>query len=113
MKSLFAIITAAGIAAALGGPAGAAEDADAGRKLAETVCAQCHGLDGNTGNAAFPKLAGQHADYLRKALEDYRSGARRNAIMAGFAATLSDADRRNLAAWYASQSGGVYTLERH
>ena len=89
-----------------------APDAEAGRKLAEQVCAACHGMDGNSENVAYPRIGGQYADYIVRALEDYRSGARRNAIMAGFAASLSDADRRNLAAWYSSQDSAVYTVDR-
>ncbi len=52
-----------------------------------------------------PRLAGQHADYIVKALEDYASGARQSPFMAGFAATLNDEDRADLAAFYASQDG--------
>lgn len=111
MKSLIAIAAAAGLAAVTV-PALAAPDLAEGRKLAEQVCSACHGVDGNTENVAYPKIGGQHADYLARALAEYRSGARRNAIMAGFASTLSEADRQNLAAWYASQSAVVYTVDR-
>ena len=86
-----------------------AGDTAAGKKLSAT-CQGCHGVDGNSSSGQFPRLAGQHADYLVKALEDYKSGARNNAIMAGFAATLSDQDRRNLAAYFASRSNGLVTL---
>jgi len=51
----------------------------------------------------YPKLGGQRPDYLAKALRDYKSGARKNAIMAGFAGALSTADIENLAAYYSSQ----------
>ena len=108
MKSLFA--AAALVFAA--STAQAAPDLDEGRKKAEQVCAACHGLDGNSEVVTYPRIGGQHADYIVQALEDYRSGARRNAIMAGFAATLSDADRRNLAAWYSNQPSTVYTVSR-
>jgi cytochrome c553 len=79
-----------------------------GQQLVQT-CAACHGADGNSTAPANPKLAGQHADYLYKQLVNFvpKQGAkeaeRANAIMAGFAATLSDDDRRHIAAWYASQ----------
>ena len=53
----------------------------------------------------YPNLAGQHEDYLVKALADYRAGRRTNAIMAPMAANLSDQDIEDLAAWYASQDG--------
>ncbi len=111
MKILFAIVAATGVAAA-SAPASAAPDPEEGRKIAEQVCAACHGMDGNSENVAYPKIGGQYADYMVRVLEDYRSGARSNAIMAGFAANLSDADLRNLAAWYASQSSSVYTVDR-
>ena len=80
-----------------------------GQQLAAQVCAACHGADGNAPSPSNPKLSAQHADYLYKQLVNFvpKAGAkeaeRANAVMAGFAATLSDADRRNLYAWFASQ----------
>jgi cytochrome c553 len=67
------------------------------------ACASCHGADGNSGSPANPKLAGQHPEYLVKQLQEYKSGKRANAIMQGMAATLSDADMKNVAAWLATQ----------
>ncbi|NBW47320.1 MAG: cytochrome c4, partial [Betaproteobacteria bacterium] len=67
------------------------------------VCAACHGADGNSGSPTNPKLAQQHPEYLVKQLQEFKSGKRKNAIMAGFAATLSDDDMRNVAAFYASK----------
>lgn len=79
---------------------------DAARgKEKSAVCASCHGVEGNSTVPANPRLAGQHASYLLRALRDYKSGARQNAIMAGFAGTLSDEDMQDLAAYFASQSG--------
>jgi cytochrome c553 len=75
----------------------------AGKAKAAEVCAACHGADGNSASPDFPKLAGQHRDYLEKALRDYKSGARKNPIMAGFAATLTKDDIENLAAYFAAQ----------
>ncbi|NKI35523.1 cytochrome c [Wenzhouxiangella sp. XN79A] len=70
------------------------------------VCQSCHGRNGDEAlQDDYPILAGQHADYLEHALRSYRDGTRENAIMAGFAATLSDQDIADLAAWYASQDG--------
>ena len=63
------------------------------------VCLACHGVDGNSAITANPKLAGQHPEYLAKQLHEFKDGKRNNAIMKGFAATLSDDDIRNLAAW--------------
>lgn len=85
----------------------AAGDAAAG-KAKSTVCAACHGPEGNTPiDANTPKLAGQHEDYLAKVLRDYRSGARANAVMGAQAANLTDADIDNLAAYFASQKSSL------
>ena len=93
-------------AAALGANAAAAlaADVNAGAAKAKEVCAACHGLDGNSAQPDYPKLGGQHADFIAKALRDYKSGQRKNAIMAGFAAGLSRQDIDNLAAYYAGQA---------
>ena len=85
-------------------------DAAKGEELAQT-CAACHGADGNSSIPSNPKLAGQYESYLVRALSDYRSGARESAIMASFAATLTDQDIRDLAAWFASQESDLYVLK--
>ena len=72
---------------------------------------QCHGSDGNSPTPVFPRLGGQHAKYIVQTLEDYKTGARKDPVMASFAAGLSKQDQEDLAAWYASQSGGVYTID--
>lgn len=77
-----------------------AADVELGRAKAEQVCKTCHGMDGVGIDDTYPKLAGQYADYMERALLDYRSGARKNAIMAGFAATLTDEDIANVALYY-------------
>lgn len=79
-----------------------AGDIDAGKAKA-AMCAACHGPDGNSVNPQWPKLAGQHAEYLALAMKAYKSGERKNVIMAPMAAPLSDADIENLAAYFASQ----------
>jgi len=86
-----------------------ARDAAAGAAKAKEVCAACHGMDGNSATPDYPKLGGQHQDYLAKALRDYKSGARKNPIMAGFAGALTRQDIDNLAAYYASQPRTVST----
>jgi cytochrome c553 len=90
-------------AVALGTGSAAAADVAAGAAKAKEVCQACHGLDGNSQAPDYPKLGGQRRDYLAKALRDYKSGARKNPIMAGFASTLSVSDIENVAAYYASQ----------
>lgn len=80
-----------------------AANLEAGKKLAGEVCVACHGVDGNSPNPDYPKLGGQHSDYMSKALRDYQSGARNNAIMKGFAGMLKPQDIDNVTAWYATQ----------
>lgn len=81
-------------------------DVAAGRKKA-AACATCHGDDGNSAEGNFPRLAAQYESYLVKALQDYKSGARNNPMMAAFAASLSDQDMKDIAAFYASQPRGL------
>jgi cytochrome c553 len=78
-------------------------DLTAGQAKAKEICQACHGMDGNSTIADYPKLGGQYPDYLAKALRDYKAGARKNPIMAGFAGALTAQDIDNLAAYYASQ----------
>jgi cbb3-type cytochrome c oxidase subunit III len=98
-----------GVSHAAQDPAPARPDPTKGQKIASEVCAACHGADGNSGIPVNPKLAGQHADYLYKQLTNFKPvgdkpAERANAVMASFASMLSDADMRNLAAWFSSQS---------
>jgi len=104
---LLAAIAALGLAAASG--AQARGNAEAGKAKAAQVCAACHGADGAKPLAPEnPILAGQHYDYLVQALSDYKSGKRANAVMKGFAATLSKKDIEDLAAWFSSQKSGLH-----
>jgi len=68
-----------------------------------TVCAACHGPDGNSMIPANPKLAQQHPEYLLKQLKEFKSGKRANAIMSGMVASLSEDDMKNIAYWLASK----------
>ena len=90
-------------------PLAHAADLAAGAAKAKEVCVACHGIDGNSPSPEFPRLAGQHRDYLEKALRDYKSGARKNAIMAGFAAALTPRDIENVAAHYHGQPAVLAT----
>lgn len=98
------LIIAAACAAAIAAGTANAGNPEAG-KAKSKPCAACHGVDGNSQAPDFPKLAGQHADYLARALHDYKTGARKNAIMAPQAANLSKRDIEDLAAYFASQQG--------
>ena len=64
----------------------------------------CHGIDGNSSDPQYPKLAGQHEHYLARHLALYKTGERENAIMRGFAMMLSPQDMRDLGAYFSSQS---------
>ena len=105
MKNVIAVL----VLCSLPGFAAAAGNADAGKAKAAQVCAACHGADGNKPSAPDqPILAGQHPDYLVKALSDYKSDKRKNPIMKGFASTLSKQDMEDLAAWFASQKSALH-----
>lgn len=80
-------------------------------KAAE-LCVACHGANGVGLTPDYPSLAGQHADYLARALHDYKKGGRKNAIMAGFAAQLSDADIAALSEYYARQRPPLRVLAK-
>lgn len=77
---------------------------DAVEQTAKTVCAACHGADGNSAISLNPKLAGQHPEYLYKQLSDFKEGRRANAVMSGMVANLSAEEMQGLATYYASQS---------
>lgn len=84
-----------------------APDLAKAKQTAEAVCGACHGADGNSQLPANPKLAGQHADYLFKQLQNFKSWdgkapARENAVMTAMAAGLEESDMRGLAAYFAS-----------
>jgi cytochrome c553 len=79
-----------------------AGDPEAG-KTRSALCAGCHGVDGNSIAGTWPTLAGQHATYLVKQLQDYKSGKRADPIMQGMAVMLSETDIQDIAAYYASQ----------
>jgi cytochrome c553 len=96
------------VAMSLAGMASAA-DPDAGKKKAAEVCGACHGPEGNKpSDPTQPVLAGQHYDYLVRALTDYKLGKRSNPIMKGFASQLSKKEIEDVAAWFASQKSALH-----
>ena len=111
-KTLMVLHVAAGLSG-LAIQARAAEpakpDVNRGQAIAVQVCASCHGADGNSAGGAYPKLAGQHPEYLTKELKDFKTqpGAkqpvRNSPIMAAFASALSDQDMVNVSAYFATQ----------
>ena len=107
----FVLVAVGGLtAAAAQEKAASKSDAAKGQQIASQICAACHAADGNSTIPGNPKLAQQHSAYLLKQLVDYtvRSGeqkpARENAVMNGIAAGLSEQDRRDIAAWFSSQT---------
>ncbi len=96
-------LLAATSAIAADAPAAAKPDLARGQAIATQVCASCHTIDGSRGSPANPILQGQHPEYIAKQLAEFKAGKRENPIMKGFAAALSDADIRNVSAFYASK----------
>ncbi|MCW8933504.1 MAG: cytochrome c4 [Gammaproteobacteria bacterium] len=111
-KSLLAIF---GLTVGLNVTAHAADqavDLAAGEATAGAICAACHMPDGNSVVDIFPKLGGQHAQYITKQLNDYKSGARQDETMTGMVATLAtDADIANVAAFFASKDVTAATAD--
>jgi len=116
LTSLLALLLVAPAASSLaatpanGAPAAAAKvatkpDLVKGEASFTAVCAACHGADGNSGTPANPKLSQQHPEYLVKQLTEYKSGKRKNPVMQGIAAALSEDDMKNIAFWVSAKKG--------
>ena len=101
---LAASVTSASYAAEGEAKAAAKPDPAKGQVTATNVCAACHTNDGSRGSPANPILQGQHPEYLVKQLNEFKSGKRANAIMSGMVASLSDADMKNVSAFYAGKT---------
>lgn len=102
----------AALTASLLSVSASAADLAAGKAKAEQACAACHAKEGNWSNPidpSYPKLAGQHKDYLYQSLLQYKDGRRKNGIMAGMAANLSKDDMKNLSAYLASLPSDLNT----
>src|SRR5215472_13553764 len=78
---------------------------------AVVLCVSCHGQDGVAIAPAYPSLAGQHLDYIERALEEYRKGGRKNPIMKGFAAQLKDEDIRVIAEYFSHEQHPTLSTE--
>jgi cytochrome c553 len=110
MKSFAPLLSSLMLMASMAAPAFAAEppaaakpDLAKGQAISTNVCAACHTADGSRGSPANPILQGQHPEYLAKQLVEFKAAKRVNPIMQGFAATLSEADIKNVSAFYASK----------
>jgi cytochrome c553 len=101
------------IAAFIEGPKRSAAGAQSGTPPASTaVCVTCHGSDGTGIAPNYPVLAGQHRDYLEQALRDYKSGKRKNVIMAGIVGQIDDNDIPAIAAYFAKQKSPLCTTDK-
>ena len=90
--------------ALLSGVAAAVEDPGArARQLVTTVCASCHGADGNSTQTTYPKLAGLQASYIKKQIREFVSGTRRHEMMSSIAARLTEDDVQALADFFSSR----------
>lgn len=99
-STLLAALALCGLAVA------APADLNKGKQTASTICIGCHAADGNSMVPMYPKVAGQHAEYIVKQTQDIKTGKRTtgaSAVMAPMVQSLSDADIRNVAAYYATQ----------
>lgn len=105
MKSSIGVALGLGLVMALAKAAPALQpDLAQGKKLAETVCASCHTVDGNSAAPIYPIIAGQHVEYLQKQLQEFKLGKRVDNVMRPWALTLSDQDIIDVSTYYASQT---------
>ena len=102
LSCLLLVAASASFAAEEAKPA-AKPDLAKGQATATNVCAACHTSDGSRGSPANPIIQGQHPEYLAKQLTEFKSGKRANPIMQGMAAALSEADMKNVAAFYSTK----------
>jgi len=79
---------------------------------AAQLCVSCHGQDGVAIAPIYPSLAGQHEDYLVRALNEYKHGGRKNPVMKGFAANLKDEDIVQIAAYFSRLTPALATEPR-
>ena len=106
----YLVITMSLLASMVFAAAQAEGDLEAG-KTKSSACVACHSVDGNSVNPEWPKLAGQHGGYLIQQLLYFSNGERDNAIMKGITANLTDQDREDLAAYFASQEVAYGTAD--
>lgn len=105
-------MSAAWVSAAEGDDEPRQPDIEAGRILASVTCVACHGEDGNAAIAGYPNIAGQSTRYLFRQMQSMRDGDRDPKVMLGLLDNLTDDDLRDLAAFYATQSGKIGQASR-
>jgi len=96
-------LSVAGLSAQAAENAASAPDPAKGATISASVCAACHTNDGSRGSPANPIIQGQHPDYLVKQLTEFKAGQRDNPVMRAMASPLSEADMKNVAAFYAGK----------
>lgn len=101
--ALCALLSGSAFASDAAAPAAPVGDAKAGQTKA-AACGACHGPDGNSPSDAFPKIAGQHASYAVEQLKAFKDGKRKDPMMTGQAAPLSDQDMLDVAAFFSTQT---------
>ena len=109
MKRLVMITTWISLTMFATGTIKADGDPSAGQAKSQ-ICAACHGLDGNSLMPQNPVLAGQVPGYIAQQLAQFKSGVRKNAIMAGMTQVLSEQDMQDLDAWFSSQTAPPRTV---
>lgn len=106
LTAVFGLVSSAVFATEAPAPAAKADPAK-GRAIVEKACVACHGIDGNSAASSNPSLAGQHAGYIYAQLVAYKKGERKNPIMLGQVAALSEQDMKNVSAYFAEQKPKV------
>ncbi len=103
VSTLFALLLPV-LVGAFGAPANAAPNEARAKEIIGGKCFLCHGMNGESTSELFPRLAGQHAEYVAKQLRDFQAG-RRTSQMSEFAKGLSEADMLALGHYYEKQAG--------
>jgi cytochrome c553 len=103
MRQTWVLLAACAAFAVSAQESGGKPDLAKAKQTVDTVCAACHGADGNSASAINPSLAGQLPQYITLQLMHFKSGIRSSPVMQGLAATLSAEDMRALGAYFASQ----------
>ena len=116
MKRVLTVISFGALMAFASSSLLAASDNIASGKQKAATCFACHGVDGNSVDPQYPRLAGQYNLYLQQVLHEYKGDqldTRNNPIMKGMVANLSDQDIEDVAAYFSSLPGKLDTLQGH
>jgi len=103
MKLAVSLVAILAATSAYANPTSVKGDPKAAESIVTKVCVACHAADGNSPTAANPKIAGMSEEYLNKQLVNFKSGERKNPVMAGIVKDLSPQDMQNLAAYFSAQ----------